>query len=162
MTMTDQHNIQGHVDARRAAILRTAAAELYKLAKVAADEGADQGRIDNTAKLADELREKGSEYGVEDTRVALRLNRLAARVMTTRNAAQRAAILAQLKDAPDRVVEMYLELRDSRPDWTELEAARVAAYWPAVSPDHASSSWSIDEYEELARKLVAGEASVTA
>lgn len=43
-------------------------------------------------------------------------------------------------------------LRRTRPDWSLLETARVAAYWPHVSPDHGGKV--IEERESRAQALL--------
>jgi hypothetical protein len=79
-------------DAERARILRNAAADLYRLAL----NEVDQGRIDNTSKQADELRDKAQEYQVEDVRAYRRLAGLKASVKTSANVELREQILAKL------------------------------------------------------------------
>jgi hypothetical protein len=94
--------IYEHVDARRAAILRSAARELFKLAKTAADEGADQGRVDNTHQLGVELRDKACMWKQESTREMRELGRLMASVPTTRNIELRDSIISKLRE--ERVI----------------------------------------------------------
>lgn len=53
--------------------------------------------------------------------------------------------------------EMYADLRKQRDDWPAIEAARVAAYWPHLSPrdERGNSVRGTDEHAEaIAEALV--------
>lgn len=84
---------------RRAEILFTAAAELYKLAAVInVEDGHDQTWTDVTENLGHQVEDLGHEQGApRNTRGARRLAGLRAAVKTTENRRLKAAILDQLR-----------------------------------------------------------------